>query len=64
MPQETMTAGALTTLFAECEVQDDWEIWLSSDAEGNEILPMPAEPRWSLAMDADGKTVTLFPSHR
>ncbi len=64
MPQETMTAGELRMLFAEFRVQDDWEIWISSDAEGNEILPMPAEPKWSLAIDAGEKKLTLFPSHR
>ena len=49
---------------AEFIVRDDCEIGLSSDAEGNEILPMPTDPRWSLAIDADGKEITLFPPHR
>ena len=60
---KTMTAGRLEALFAEFEVRDDFEIWLSSDEEGNEFLPMPANPEFSLAVDEDGKKVILFPSH-
>ena len=65
MPRaDVMTVGGLKALLAEFEVQDDCEIWLSSDEEGNEFLPMLAEPECSLAVDSDGKKVILFPSHR
>jgi len=39
---ETMTAVSLLDALAESGVQDDFEIWLSCDEEGNEFLPMPA----------------------
>lgn len=67
MPKESktiMTVGRLKDILAEFNVQDDFEIWLSSDEEGNEVLPMLANPQWSLAIEEDGKRVTLFPSHR
>ena len=59
-----MTAVSLLDALAESGVQDDFEIWLSSDEEGNEFLPMPADPESSLAIDASNKRVVLFPSHR
>jgi len=59
-----MTAVSLLDALAESGVQDDFEIWLSSDEEGNEFLPMPANPELSLAIDASNKRVVLFPSHR
>ncbi len=59
-----MTVGLLKSILAEFKVQDDFEIWLSSDEEGNEYLPMHANPQWSLAVEEDDKRITLFPSHR
>ena len=59
-----MTAVNLLDALVESGVQDDFEIWLSSDEEGNEFLPMPANPNCSLAIDSEGKRVVLFPSHR
>ena len=70
MPNESehntniMTAVNLLDALAESGVQDDFEIWLSSDEEGNEILQMPANPNCSLAIDNEGKRVVFFPSHR
>jgi hypothetical protein len=61
---KTMTAVSLLDALAESGVQDDFEIWLSSDEKGNEFLPMPANPKLSLAIDGDKKRVVLFPSHR
>jgi len=60
---KTMTAVSLVDALAESGVQDDFEIWLSSDEEGNEFLPMHADPRLSLAIDGDRKRVVLFASH-
>jgi len=60
----TMTASGLLDVLAEAEVHDDFEIWLSSDEEGNEFLPMPANPQLSLAIDREQRRVILFPSHR
>jgi len=70
MPEESehseiiMTAVRLLDVLAESGVQDDFEIWLSSDEEGNELLPMPANPELSMAIDASRKRVVFFPSHR
>ena len=61
---QVMTVGALKSLLTEFEVQDDFTVWLSSDEEGNEFLPMLANPEWSLAVDKDERKVTFFPSHR
>jgi hypothetical protein len=61
---KTMTAVNLLDALAESGVQDDFEIWLSSDEEGNEFLPMLANPELSLAIDKNSKRVVLFPSHR
>jgi len=61
---KTMTAVSLLDALAESGVQDDFEIWLSADEEGNEFLPMQADPKLSLAIDGDRKRVVFFPSHR
>lgn len=59
-----MTAVNLLDALAESGVQDDFEIWLSSDEEGNEFLPMLANPELSLSIDVSRKKVVFFPSHR
>ena len=59
-----MTAVSLLDALAESGVHDDFEIWLSSDEEGNELLPMLANPELSLSIDAGRKKVVFFPSHR
>ena len=59
-----MTAVNLLDALAESGVQDDFEIWLSSDEEGNELLPMLANPELSLSIDASTKRVVFFPPHR
>jgi hypothetical protein len=68
MPEEsepkTMTAVNLLDALAKCGVPDDFEIWLSSDEEGNQFLPMPADPELSMAIDGSRKRVVFFPSHR
>jgi len=46
------------------EVGDDFEVWLSSDEEGNEFLPMLQDTRLSLSIDKIAKRIILFPSHR
>ena len=48
----------------ENEIEDDFQIWLSSDEEGNEFLPMYDNPRLCLAIEPDEKRIILFPSHR
>ena len=46
------------------EVGDDFEVWLSSDEEGNEFLPMLQDTRLSLSIDKIAKRIIFFPSHR
>jgi hypothetical protein len=46
------------------EVDDNYQVWLSSDEEGNEYLPMFENPELCLAIDKEAKRIILFPSHR
>ena len=46
------------------EVGSDFEIWLSSDEEGNEILPMLENQQFSLGVDKEQKRVVFYPAHR
>ena len=43
---------------------NDFEVWLSSDEEGNEILPMLENQQFSLGIDKEQKRVVFYPSHR
>ena len=45
------------------EVGSDFEIWISSDEEGNEILPMLKNQQFSLGIDKEQKRVVFYPSH-
>ncbi len=40
------------------------EIWISSDEEGNEILPMPFEADLSIGFDEENNRIIFFPAHR
>ena len=46
------------------EVSNDYEIWLSSDEEGNEFLPMSQNPELCLAIETETKRIIFFPLHR
>ena len=46
------------------EVGDDYQVWLSSDEEGNEYLPMFENPELCLAIDKQAKRIIFFSSHR
>ena len=46
------------------EVSSDFEIWLSCDEEGNEILPMLEKKQFSLGIDKEQKRVVFYPAHR
>ncbi len=46
------------------EVGSDFEIWLSCDEEGNEILPMLEKKQFSLGIDKEQKRVVFYPAHR
>jgi hypothetical protein len=64
--QNIMTAALLKKLLDEFknEIADDFQIWLSSDEEGNEFLPMLQNPEFSMSIDKDTKKIIFFPSHR
>jgi len=44
-------------------VGDDFQVWLSSDEEGNQILPMYENTRLCLEIESDEKRIIFFPSH-
>ena len=46
------------------EAGGDFEVWLSSDEEGNEFLPMLKNEQLSLGIDKEQKRVIFYPSHR
>jgi hypothetical protein len=46
------------------ETSDDYQVWMSSDEEGNEFLPMLENTEFCLAIDKDEKRIIFFPSHR
>jgi len=67
MAQQTiMTVASLKKLLDDYgnEITDDFQVWLSSDEEGNEFLPMFKNPELCLAIDPGQKRIVLFPSHR
>ena len=64
--QTVMNIAELKKLLSEIEneIGDDYQVWLSSDEEGNEYLPMFENPELCLAIDKDEKRIIFFPSHR
>jgi len=46
------------------EFSDDYQVWLSSDEEGNEFLPMLENTEFCMAIEKDEKRIIFFPSHR
>ena len=64
--QNIMNIAELKKLLSEIsnEIGDDYQIWLSSDEEGNEFLPMYDDPRLCLAIDSEQERIILYPSHR
>ena len=63
--QNIMTVASLKKLLEKIgnEIEDDFQVWLSSDEEGNEFLPVYDNPRLCLAIEPDEKRIILFPSH-
>ncbi|MFA6176311.1 MAG: hypothetical protein WC765_07010 [Phycisphaerae bacterium] len=45
------------------EVSDDYQVWLSSDEEGNEFMPMLENTEFCMAIEKDEKRIIFFPSH-
>ena len=67
MPENTniMKITDLKSLLSNLEegLDGSFEVWLSSDEEGNEILPMPQKPELSLSVEAEQNRVIFFPAH-
>ena len=67
MPENTniMKITDLKSLLGDLEegLDGSFEVWLSSDEEGNEILPMPQKPELSLSVEAEQNRVIFFPAH-
>ncbi|MCE5186309.1 MAG: hypothetical protein LLF76_09315 [Planctomycetaceae bacterium] len=60
-----MTVKALLILLFKFESQHgDFEIWLSSDEEGNEFLPMNKDDKLSVGIEFDRGRLIFFPDHR
>lgn len=66
MSQGIMTVKDLKQVLDEItgEIDGNFEIWLSSDEEGNEFLPMFRNIELSLAIDKDANRLIFFPSHK
>ena len=64
--QTIMNIGMLKKLLNELGngIGDDYQVWMSSDEEGNEFLPMLEKAEFCLAIDKDEKRIIFFPSHR
>ena len=64
--QIIMNVAALKKLLSEIgnEVGDDCQVWLSSNQEGNDYLPMFENPELCLAIDKEAKRIIFYPSHR
>ena len=63
--QNVMTIASLKKLLEQLgnELGDDYQIWLSSDEEGNQFLPMFESPQLCLGIEKEEKRIILFPSH-
>jgi len=61
-----MTVASLKKLLDDFkdEIEEDFLVWLSSDEEGNEFLPIHNDSRLCLAIEPEEKRIILFPSHR
>ena len=64
--QNVMTVASLKKLLDEFgnEIADDFQVWLSSDEEGNEYLPIFEDLELCLAIDKKAKRIIFYPSHR
>ena len=64
--QNIMTVASLRKLLDEfrSKIADDFQVWLSSDEEGNEYLPMFEDLELCLAIDKQAKRIIFYPSHR
>ena len=61
-----MTLASLRMFLQELNTDEfnRYQVWLSSDEEGNQILPMLGNAEISIGVDLQKKRVILFPAHR
>lgn len=61
-----MTVAELRTFLGELDTEtlNAYQVWLSSDEEGNAILPIPANPELSITLDLNNKRLILFPAYQ
>jgi hypothetical protein len=64
--QTIMNIAELKKLLSDIaqEVGNDFQVWLSSDEEGNEFLPMSKNPECCLAIEPETKRIIFYPLHR
>lgn len=64
--QTIMNIAAFKKLLSEIgnQVSYNYQVWLSSDEEGDEYLPMFESTELCLAVDKKTKRIIFFPSHR
>ncbi|MFH1615397.1 MAG: hypothetical protein ABIG61_09985 [Planctomycetota bacterium] len=62
--QNIMTVAGLKQLLIAFgkEVENDFEVWLSSDEEGNDFAPLLQNTEFSLYIDSEKKRIIFFPS--
>ena len=62
--QTIMNVAALKKLLNEIgsEASDDYQVWLSSDEEGNDFAPLLQNTEFSLYIDSEKKRIIFFPS--
>lgn len=60
---DVITVAGLKELFTEFQdkITDNFQIWLSSDEEGNQFMPMLKNPELSFAIDPDNRRVVFYP---
>ena len=60
-----MNLGNLRRILTEIakEIGYNAEVWLSSDEEGNEFLPMSSKEELCIGIDTDNMRIIFFPSH-
>ena len=65
-PQIQYNVGNLISILTEIskEMGYNTEVWISSDEEGNEFLPMLSKEEIGVGIDENNKRIIFFPSHR
>ena len=66
MERKIMTIAVLKKLLNRLgqKYSGEHQVWLSSDDEGNMILPMLADPQLSIGNDNEGKRIVFYPTEQ